>query len=56
MDAGIVLLGEQSIGKSSFAPGWRWSVDLRPLTGTTSCPLHHLGYSVSGIRIAHMPM
>src|SRR4051812_11123758 len=48
MDAGIVNLGDQTVGKSTFAPGWRWSTDLRPLTGTASCPLHHLGYSVSG--------
>jgi class 3 adenylate cyclase len=54
MDAGIVTVGEQQIGKSSFAPGWRFSVDLAPVAGTSSCPLHHLGYSVSGLMRVQM--
>jgi class 3 adenylate cyclase len=48
-DAAIVNLGDQSVGKSTFAPGWRWSTDLRQVSGTESCPLHHLGYSLSGL-------
>ena len=48
-EAAIVNFGDQSVGKSSFAPGWRWSTDLRSVAGTASCPLHHLGYSVSGL-------
>jgi class 3 adenylate cyclase len=47
-DGSMVNLGEQTVGKGVFAPGWRWSVDLGPVTGTASCPLHHLGYSISG--------
>ena len=36
-----MLLGE-------FEPGWRWSVDIAPLAGTTSCRTRHLGYVISG--------
>ena len=45
----MVNLGETVVGRSTFEPGWRWSTHLRPIMGTPSCPLHHLGYSVSGL-------
>ena len=31
-----------------FEPGWRWSTDVAPLAGTTSCQIRHLGYVISG--------
>ena len=44
----IVELGDTTIGHSTFEPGWRWSVDLAPVTGTRTCQIRHLGYTVSG--------
>ena len=35
-------------GGATFQPGWCWSNDLRPLLGTDSCPVRHLGYVLSG--------
>jgi len=32
----------------TFEPGWRFSVDVGPIVGTTSCQTHHLGYALSG--------
>ncbi len=44
-----VQMGEAVIAHATFEPGWRWSVDLGPLMGAQSCPIHHLGFSVSGV-------
>ena len=43
-----VDLGETTVGHCRFGPGWRWSVDVGPLLGRTSCPIRHIGYSISG--------
>ena len=37
-----------AVGLATFEPGWRWSNDVRPLTGAESCPRNHAGYVVSG--------
>lgn len=44
----IVTLDEVSVGRFVFRPGWRWSQDVAPIAGTTSCQFRHLGYCVSG--------
>ena len=46
--ARLVNLDEVTVGLARWEPGWRWSTDLRPLVGTTSCQVHHLGYAMSG--------
>jgi class 3 adenylate cyclase len=43
-----VVLDEATVGHCWFEPGWRWSVDVAPVMGATSCPIRHLGYSMSG--------
>ena len=43
-----VQLGEQTIGRATIQPGWRWSVDLKPHVGTASCTFHHLGLVMHG--------
>ena len=47
--AEVVSLGETTVGRSHWSPGWRWSVDLAPTMATRSCQVHHLGHSVSGV-------
>jgi class 3 adenylate cyclase len=47
-----VTIDEASIGHCRFEPGWRWSEAFGALLGTPSCPIHHLGYTISGsIRV-----
>lgn len=46
--AELVILDESAVGHAVYQPGWRWSTDMRGIVGTSSCQLHHLGYSVSG--------
>ncbi len=47
-----VVLDDAHIGHCSFEPGWRWSADVAPMIGTSSCPMRHIGYTMSGsIRV-----
>ena len=43
-----VGLDDATVGHCSFEPGWRWSTDIGPMVGASSCPIRHLGYSMSG--------
>jgi class 3 adenylate cyclase len=43
-----VGLDDATVGHCRFDPGWRWSVDVGPMVGSASCPIRHLGYSMSG--------
>lgn len=44
----VVSLGETTIGRARFEPGWQWSVDVAPLAGTESCQVPHVGYVLAG--------
>lgn len=43
-----VGLDDATVGHCVFEPGWRWSTGMGPLVGSASCPIRHLGYSISG--------
>src|SRR5215204_441456 len=32
----------------TFDPGWRWSEAVKPIAGTESCQVPHVGYVISG--------
>jgi hypothetical protein len=44
----MVTLGEVTVGRAVFQPGWRWSFDVKPAAGTDLCDVAHTGYVVSG--------
>jgi class 3 adenylate cyclase/quercetin dioxygenase-like cupin family protein len=44
----LVELGELAVGRAIFQPGWRWSEHVKPIAGTPSCEVHHIGFVVSG--------
>jgi class 3 adenylate cyclase len=44
----LVRLGELTVARSVQAPGWRWSVDMRPFAGGDWCEAHHIGVLLSG--------
>lgn len=50
----IFSLDDVDVGLQYFAPGWRWSADVKPIAGTPSCLYHHVGYVLSGA--AHVEM
>ncbi len=37
------------IGRLVLRPGWRWSVDVRPIAGTDLCEAPHFQYHVAGV-------
>jgi ethanolamine utilization protein EutQ (cupin superfamily) len=46
--ADVVSVGGRVIGRGTFEPGWRWSENVKPIAGTESCEVSHLGYCLSG--------
>jgi ethanolamine utilization protein EutQ (cupin superfamily) len=46
--AEVVNIGGQVVGRGTFEPGWRWSENVKPIAGTDSCQVSHLGYVISG--------
>jgi len=44
----LVDLAEGPVGHATYEPGWRWSTDVKPVVGTESCQMLHVGYVVSG--------
>lgn len=50
----VVNVGEGEIGRYTFQPGWRWAECIKPVVGTESCRVEHVGYVVSGaLHIQH---
>src|SRR3954469_18787219 len=46
--ADVVELCGRPVSRGVFEPGWKWSTNLKPIAGTDSCQVSHLGYCVSG--------
>src|SRR5712691_4633396 len=44
----VVRLEGFTIGRLTLAPGWRWSECVKPVVGTASCQVSHVGYAVAG--------
>jgi ketosteroid isomerase-like protein len=44
----IASAGGLTLMRGVFEPGWRWSTDIAPIAGTSSCQTRHLGFVVSG--------
>jgi quercetin dioxygenase-like cupin family protein len=44
----IVRLEGFTIGRFALEPGWRWSECIKPVAGTDTCQLSHVGYVESG--------
>jgi len=50
----VVELDDWVVGQMTYEPGWRWSVDIKPIAGTDTCQYHHLGLTLSGRLRAQM--
>ena len=44
----LVNVAGGQIGRYTFQPGWRWSECIKPVVGTESCQVNHIGYMISG--------
>ena len=44
----LVKLKDMTIGRASYEPGWKWSINVSPLSGTEFCEVEHLVMVISG--------
>ncbi len=44
----VVRLPGFTLGRFNLQPGWRWSECVKPVAGTDTCQLAHVGHVVSG--------
>jgi len=50
----IVRIGNMTIGRASYEPGWKWSEHVGPIAGTSLCEIEHVGIVISGRAMAAM--
>ena len=44
----VVRMGGTTAARLTFEPGWRWSECVKPVAGTESCQVRHVGVVESG--------
>jgi hypothetical protein len=44
----VVTIGEVTLGRGTFQPGWKWSESVKPIAKTDSCQALHTHYHISG--------
>jgi hypothetical protein len=44
----VVDLNGSKVARLTLSPGWRWSEAIRPIVGTETCQVRHLGVLMSG--------
>ena len=44
----LVRIGGMTIGRATYQPGWKWSVDVGPTVGAERCNVEHLGLVLAG--------
>jgi hypothetical protein len=50
----VVKLPDHNVARITFEPGWRWSECVKPVVGTDSCQVLHVGTLVSGeMEVVH---
>jgi hypothetical protein len=50
----VVRMGGTTAARLALEPGWRWSECIKPIVGTESCQLRHVGIAQSErMRVAH---
>lgn len=50
----LVNIAGGQLGRYTFQPGWRWSDCVKPVVGTDTCQVNHVGYCISGaIHVVH---
>ena len=48
----LVTIGGMTIGRATYQPGWKWSVDVGPSVGAQRCLVEHLGLVLQGRAVA----
>ena len=53
-EAAIVEFGDMKITRLRINPGWRWSEHIKPMVGTDSCQVRHIGVITKGqVHVVH---
>jgi mannose-6-phosphate isomerase-like protein (cupin superfamily) len=50
----ILHIGGMTIGRATYAPGWKWSTHVGPRVGKKTCDVAHVGLVVAGRATAAM--
>lgn len=50
----VVAIGDTTVGRGTFEPGWKWSTDIKPIAGGDSCQANHTAYVISGRMVVQM--
>src|SRR4030095_16431642 len=48
----IIRLGGLTLGRATYQPGWRWSVDVGPTVGEPLCHVEHVCLTLAGCAAA----
>jgi quercetin dioxygenase-like cupin family protein len=48
----LVRLGDMTIGRATYEPGWKWSKHVGPSVNATRCRVEHIGLVLSGTATA----
>jgi hypothetical protein len=50
----VVHIGDTAAARYTFEPGWRWSECVKPVVGTDTCQVRHVGVLQSGtLHVVH---
>ena len=53
-EVAVVRLGGATAARMTFEPGWKWSECVKPVAGTDSCQVRHVGVAQSGkLHVEH---
>jgi quercetin dioxygenase-like cupin family protein len=50
----VVHIGNMTLGRAIYEPGWKWSLHIGPGVGKKSCEVEHVGLVLSGRAVAAM--
>jgi hypothetical protein len=50
----VLTLGSVNAARMTLQPGWSWSECIKPIVGTESCQVRHVGTAIAGtLRVTH---
>ena len=50
----VVNIGDTTLGRCTFQPGWKWSETVKTVVHTDSCQVNHVGICAAGTLTVQM--
>ena len=44
----LVKIGDDTFGRATLEPGWKWSTSVKPVVKTESCQAPHVNFHIAG--------